>query len=332
MTRVHGTASGRGAAGDRAPSVSVAMPVYNCEPFVAAAVDSVLGQTWTDFELIVVDDGSTDRTLAVLEDMAGRDPRIRLVSRPNTGFGRALVECVSLARGTYLARIDGDDVATPERFTRQVQALDADPDLAVVGSNAQAIDERGRLIGDYFVPREHEQIDAMHVAGRSAIHHPAAMIRMSMFRQVGGYRVDRVPCEDLDLWLRLAEVGRLTNLEQVLCLKRMLTSGMVVSRQAERRRILREIMDETYRRRGLPGRAPLRQTGPSCPGEFYRQWGWMAWRAGSRPVAREMAWRAVRSGPFQVEPWRLLLCTWLRRCTMDEKWRGVDAASPAESR
>ena len=99
-----------------APTVSVVMTVYNTERYVGEAVDSVLAQTFPDFEFIIVDDGSTDRSASILRDRAARDRRIRLVSRPNTGIVRAANEGIELAAGRYIARMDSDDVSLPPPF------------------------------------------------------------------------------------------------------------------------------------------------------------------------------------------------------------------------
>src|SRR5689334_22165094 len=105
------------------PPVSVYMPAFNVERYVADAVRSVLSQTFGDFELIVVDDGSTDRTLDILRDLARTDPRVKLLSRPNTGVSRASNEAIALARGEFLARMDSDDFSMPDRLEKQIAWL-----------------------------------------------------------------------------------------------------------------------------------------------------------------------------------------------------------------
>src|SRR5688572_25740567 len=116
------------------PTVSVVMTVYNTERYVREAVESILGQTFRDFEFIIIDDGSTDSAPAILREYADRDPRIRLVSRPNTGIVRAANEGIALARGNYLARMDSDDVALPHRFEKQVRYLNEHPACVLVGA------------------------------------------------------------------------------------------------------------------------------------------------------------------------------------------------------
>src|SRR4051812_3122079 len=105
------------------PAVTFLMPVYNAERFVAQTVDTILGQTFGDFEFVIINDGSTDRSLEILQDHARRDARIRLISRPNTGYVAALNEGLELAKGEFLARIDADDLADPRRLELQVARM-----------------------------------------------------------------------------------------------------------------------------------------------------------------------------------------------------------------
>ena len=125
------------------PSVSICMPVYNTKRYVAEAVESILAQTFGDFEFIIIDDGSTDGSRAILERYAKQDDRIRLISRPNTGIVGARNEALGLARGELIAVMDSDDVALPERFEVQVAYLREHPECVVVGSRALIIDPDG---------------------------------------------------------------------------------------------------------------------------------------------------------------------------------------------
>src|SRR3954469_7704719 len=160
-----------------APVVTVLMPLYNAERFVAQTLDAILAQTFRDFEFLIINDGSTDRSLEILQDYARRDDRIRLISRPNTGYVPALNEGLGLARGEFIARIDADDLADPRRLELQVARLRQEPRLVALGSCASAIDEDGLPLGYYSVPLTHEEIEAHHLRGSSAIHHPAVILR-----------------------------------------------------------------------------------------------------------------------------------------------------------
>jgi len=291
------------------PAVTVLMPVYNAERFVAKTLDSILAQTFTDYEFLIINDGSTDRSPQILEDYARRDARIRLVSRPNTGYVPALNEGLGLARGGLIARIDADDLADPRRLELQVARMASEPELVALGSNAFAMDEEGRMLGDYDVPLTHGEIEANHLRGSSSIHHPAVMLRPDAVKRVGGYRQQFMPCEDFDLWLRLGEVGRLANLPEKLLTKRLLVGSAVASNLAKQEKLVKEIVEQTWRRRCMPGEPDVRPSRLRRPVDLFRQWAWMALRAGHVSTSRRYAARAILSRPLDVSTWRLVLCS-----------------------
>src|SRR2546423_621530 len=199
------------------PPVSVYMPAFNVERYVADAVRSILTQTFADFELIVVDDGSTDRTPEIVRELARNDPRIKLLSRPNTGVSRASNEAIALARGEFLARMDSDDISMPDRLEKQVAYLRAHPDCVCVGANVLLVDQAAMPL---FVMPEvdfgHETIDSALMAGGWPIVQGACMYRRDAVVAVGGYREDLSLHEDMDMFVRLAERGKLENLPDVL--------------------------------------------------------------------------------------------------------------------
>src|SRR4051812_48570442 len=143
-----------------APVISVLLPAYNAARYVTEAVETILAQTYADFEFLIVDDGSTDDTSRILARNAGRDPRIQLVSRPHTGVVIALNDRLARARGEFVARMDADDVAMPTRFDRQMRYLTDHPDCVMVGSRVLVIDSGGvplTVMGDAFT---HDEIDS----------------------------------------------------------------------------------------------------------------------------------------------------------------------------
>jgi glycosyltransferase involved in cell wall biosynthesis len=291
------------------PAVTVLMPVYNADRFVAETVDTILAQTFGDFEFLIINDGSTDRSLEILQGYAGRDPRIRLVSRPNTGYVAALNEGLELNRSEFVARIDADDLADPRRLELQVARMRQEPRLVALGSSASAIDEYGLPLGDYSVPLTHEEIEAHHLRGSSAIHHPAVMLRPEAVKQVGGYRRELMPCEDFDLWLRLGEVGRVENLPEKLLTKRLFAGSAVATNLAKQEKLVKHILDETWRRRGLAGEPQMPPRRLRDRVDLYRQWGWMALRGGHLRTSRRYALRAIVSRPLDKASWRLALCS-----------------------
>ncbi len=293
------------------PRVSVVMPVYNTERFVGQTVRAMLDQTFTDFEFIIINDGSTDGSLAVLEACAASDSRIRLISRPNTGYIKALNEGLALCRGEYLARMDADDLADPKRLEKQVAALDADATLVAVGSAAVFIDEHGDPIGKAPVPLTHEQIEERHLRGGSGIHHPAVTIRTQTLRQIGGYNESLQPCEDFDLWLRLGEVGKLLNLPEPLLTKRQLVSGAVVRGIDRHTMLVTRIVNNAYARRGIQREYVHKPLELKRPADFWQQWAWLAIREGHRSAARRYTFMHLRHHPLDPLSWKLLW-GWLR--------------------
>jgi glycosyltransferase involved in cell wall biosynthesis len=290
------------------PAVTVLMPVYNAGRFVAETVETVLAQTMRDFEFLIIDDGSTDDSPAVLQEYAAQDGRIRLVSRPNTGYVAALNEGLAKASAPLIARLDADDLSDPRRLELQLARMNAEPQLVALGSNASAIDEAGHPLGDYPVPLTHEEIEASHLRGSSAIHHPAVMLRAEAVRRVGGYRREYMPCEDFDLWLRLAEVGRVANLPEPLLTKRLLVGSAVATNLQKQQRLVRQILADAWARRGLSGEPALPPRRLQDRADLFRQWGWMALKSGHVGTGRRYAVKALVEKPFDKASWRLAAC------------------------
>ena len=295
-----------------APTVSVVMTVYNTERYLAQAVESILAQTYRDFEFIIIDDGSTDGSTAILRESAARDARIRLVSRPNTGIAKAANEGIGLARGKYLARMDSDDCSVPHRFERQVAYLDAHPECVVVGSRVMMMDPYGSPVGETGHGLTHEEIDAVLLTGGGgwALVQPSTMMRLDAVRKVGGYRGTSNVGEDHDLFVRLAEVGRVANLSEPLLWYRRHYKSVSQTQYSRQTDAKERIIREAYERRGRAapadlGLAPWR---PPKLSDQLRQWGWAAIRAGNTKVARKHAVGALRNAPLSLESWRLMYC------------------------
>jgi hypothetical protein len=203
-----------------APRVSVVMPVFNGGCYLAAAVESILRQSFNDFELIVIDDGSTDQSASLLSGFARSDGRIRVIGQANAGIVATLNRALDLARGEYVARMDADDVALPSRFDLQVAFLDAHPDVAVVGSAITLIDEEGNAIRDVDYPLAPTEVSEFLLHVGCALAHPAVMMRRADIVAAGGYRAAYRHAEDYDLWLRISETRALANLPDRLLLYR----------------------------------------------------------------------------------------------------------------
>jgi glycosyltransferase involved in cell wall biosynthesis len=189
------------------------MAAYNAIPFVGAAIDSILAQSFTDFEFIVVDDGSTDGTLAVLEDRARRDPRLRVVAEPHTGLPGPRNVGLRLAQGELIACMDADDISHPSRLERQVSFLDQHPEVGLCGAWEQVLDGQSGRVWRY--PTADADIRCWQLF-RPVLPASAAMMRAALAAAVGGYDPEFQTAEDYDLWVRLGERARVANVPAVL--------------------------------------------------------------------------------------------------------------------
>ena len=168
--------------------VSVVMPVYNGERFLAAAIESVLSQTFSDFEFIIVDDGSRDGSARTIQDYAKRDSRIRVIEhRDNRGEASARNTGIAAATGDYIAGMDADDVSLPERLRRQAEFLDAHAEIGGVGVSARRVSEDLKPIQDYKLPASHALIAYDILAGGPALIRSTVMTRRDLLVESGGY-------------------------------------------------------------------------------------------------------------------------------------------------
>jgi hypothetical protein len=197
------------------PFVSVVMSVFNGERFLREAIESILSQTFRDFEFIIINDGSTDGTAAMLDSYARSDPRVRVYQQENKGLIESLNRGCGLARGKYLARMDADDIAVRDRLMWHVEFMERHADIGVVGGAMELIDSAGRAWHCIHYPVENEEIKSALLL-YSPFPHNAVVIRKEAFLSVGGYRRLFVDAEDCDLWLRIAQRWRLANLEAVV--------------------------------------------------------------------------------------------------------------------
>lgn len=220
-----------------APRVSIAVGIYNCATTLAEAVDSILAQTYTDWEMLLCDDGSTDDTLKIALEYSRKDPRIRVLRNPsNLGLNHSLNHCLREARGEFYARMDGDDISTPDRLAKLVAALDANTGVALVSSWMSCFDE----LGDWgLVKTKAAPTEADFVNGTPFCHAPC-MVRTAVMRELSGYGTEPWlrRSQDYHLWFRLYAAGyHGINLQEPLYRMRN-------SREASVRRTLRTRMME----------------------------------------------------------------------------------------
>jgi len=197
------------------PLVSVVMVVCNVEGFLAESIESILGQTFRDFEFIIVDFGSTDKSKAIASSYAAKDSRIRLHEIPHCGLAEARNAACFLAQGRYIAIMDADDISLTNRLMWEVEFMEKHREVGLLGGATEWIDRTGRSICSNYFPTEDDEIKSALVV-RCPFCQPTVLIRKEAFKLVGGYRIVFAQAEDYDLWLRLADHFQLANLAAVV--------------------------------------------------------------------------------------------------------------------
>ncbi|MDB5357184.1 MAG: glycosyl transferase family 2 [Phycisphaerales bacterium] len=297
---------GRG--GNTGNTISVLMPVYNAGKHLREAMDSILGQTFSDFEFLCVNDGSTDDSPAILAEYARRDPRVRIVTKTNGGVTSALNAGLKIARGEFVARMDADDIAIPDRFAAQLEHFRDHPQCVAVGCHVMMMDASGTDNERATPTATHEEITASLWEGHGgALPHFGAMIRRSAVEKIGLYREQFRTAQDLDLFLRLSEIGRLENVPRILMRYRVHEGSVGAARSQEQARNAREILRQAYERRGqkLPRR--LKNWDNLVVATNRLKWGWEALSAGRFADARTHAWYVLRRSPLRRFAWQLAL-------------------------
>ncbi len=282
------------------PAISVVMSVFNASHYLAAAVDSILAQSFADFEFIIIDDGSDDGSQRMLQEYESYDSRIRVIRQQNTGLTRALNAGLRQSHGAWIARMDADDVAMPNRLAMQVDYLRTHPECVAVGSHVILTDPDGDPLTENEVPHTHESIVAQLRLGIGAVPHPTAMMRRDAVFAVGGYEESYTCAQDLDLWLRLAEVGKLANFPGALLQYRLHPKSITSQQRDLQLKSAERAVREAYERNNesLPVDFQLPRSPIPTVERTYRSWARMAWRSGNRAVAQKHAWNAFRIAPL----------------------------------
>lgn len=198
------------------PSLSVLMSVYNGRPYLEEAIESIINQTFTEFEFLIIDDASTDGSRELLKEWDAKDERIRLILHDqNRGLGYALAEGVEAACGKWIARMDDDDIACPNRLQKQLKFVEENPGIDILGGWAVEIDTDGNPTRLRQVPISHE--DIVRLIWTIPVIHPTVMFRRRAIQQVGSYDIALRRRQDYDLWFRCAAAGlRFANIPEPL--------------------------------------------------------------------------------------------------------------------
>jgi glycosyltransferase involved in cell wall biosynthesis len=288
------------------------MPVYQAERYLEEAVESILAQSFDDFELLALDDGSTDASPRILEALASRDDRIRVRRTEHAGLVSQLNQGLAEARGEFIARMDADDVSHPERFERQLAYLDTHPDCVAVGTGTDEVDPERRIIRTLDIRTTHNEIESRLMQGDGgALIHASALYRSQALRSIDGYRKKFEYGEVIDLHLRLAEFGRLANLPESLYEYRQNFAGVCFTRAVEVRNKQDAGIREALLRRGLdsdsaPERPPI--TPQTTPDAVWAIWANRALVSNHRDTARHYAIKAFCAAPRQH--WKLPVRVW----------------------
>lgn len=247
------------------PKVSVVMPAYNAEKYIQEAIDSILNQTFTDFEFIIIDDGSTDRTVDIIKSYT--DPRIRFYqNEQNMGVASTLNRGLDLSTGEYIARMDSDDISLPERFDKQVAYMDTNPGVAVVGAGIQLF---GAKHGKRLFSPDYERLKVDLLFG-CCFAHPAVMMRSACFgNEKVQYDENFNKMEDFDLWVRTAEIYEMASLQDVLLKYRIHPNQVTQAPSAENKQQLRKLKIRQMAQLGIePSENGFEEYIKYCLGEF----------------------------------------------------------------
>jgi glycosyltransferase involved in cell wall biosynthesis len=192
--------------------LTIILPVYNGEPFITESINSILTQTFTDFKLIVVNDGSKDRTLEILKEI--EDPRIKILNKKHTGIIDSFNSALNIVDTKYVARIDSDDFYYPNKFQKQINLLEAEPDIVLIGTGAHYMSQSGKVSKiRLLVPENHDDIiNSLFKKDRSIIS-STIVIRTSEMKKIGGYSCDILP-EEYDLCFRMGKLGYIHNINE----------------------------------------------------------------------------------------------------------------------
>ncbi len=205
------------------PEISVILPVYNGEPYLKAAIDSILNQTFKNFEFIIINDGSIDASEAIIKSY--KDERIKYLYQNNLGLGATLNKAISLSKSSFIARQDQDDISLPDRFEKQISYLKQNPRVALIGTRGKIIDENNKHIGIHNHPTSYPEIK-YHLIFDNPFIHSSVIFQKEIYMSCGGYDSNINKFEDYDLWSKIAIKKEVVNLENQLVLYRHHEQGL----------------------------------------------------------------------------------------------------------
>lgn len=290
--------------------ISVIMPVYNGAEYLREAIQSILGQSFKDFEFLILDDGSIDDSLEIA--LSFRDRRIKIFkNKQNIGIIKTLNKGIAEAKGKYIARMDADDISLSDRFALQKVYLDENPEAALVGGQFSYINSKGELFAHQKVPTDNEVLQRQ-LLKKNCFAHPSVMMRSDVVREMKGYSEEALYVDDYDLWLRIAESYKLANIDEVVLLYRVhekQTSITKIKLQVDKARKCRI---DAIRRRNIP--CDIRETNlksltvmdqlrgvEGSYGEAYYNWSKLYNEMGALDEVKKIELRAFLNSPLSVK-------------------------------
>jgi glycosyltransferase involved in cell wall biosynthesis len=293
------------------------MAVYNGGSYLTAAIESILQQTWQDFEFIIINDGSTDDSEKIIQNYANIDSRIRMISRENLGLVASLNEGIAIAQSDLIARMDADDISLPERLSFQYEFMVEHKDVVCVGADPIIIDEDGDELTRLFTPPDDAKIQEMLLSGHCPIEHPTVMFRRYAANSVGNYRKEYETAEDFDLWLRMGEVGKLANISIPLLKYRYLNTSVSAKNQVLQGLKTRKSCEDAWKRRGVTSSYTATNEWRQSDNvlskyQFTMKFGWWAYNYPNKTAAIKYAKRAIQLLPWRLGGWKLWILTLVR--------------------
>jgi len=213
--------------------ISVLMPNYNGAEYIAEAIESVLNQTYRDFELIIIEDASTDNSREIIDKFAATDSRIKVIQNATNQFVN--ISCnigLEVAKGKYYARIDSDDICMPTRLEKQLEFMEANPDITICGAFCKIIDREGRVIANKTFPTN-DAVIKKSIWSRTPIQHSCLFARIDKMREVGFYTGKKDPSEDLELMIRTMNIFKFANIPEYLVKYRIHGDNLIFTKQRE---------------------------------------------------------------------------------------------------
>lgn len=294
-------------------SVSIILPVYNGESYIEKSINSILEQDYTHYELLVINDGSTDKTASILDKLSNIDKRIIVIHQDNNGLVYSLNKGIMMSKYDYIVRMDADDISLPNRISEQIQFMEENPEVVCAGTAYEIIDENDYAINMLTPPIDNEEIVSYLEKGHSVICHPSAIIRKQTLIQVGQYREEYYPAEDLDLWLRLSEIGMIHNIPKSL-LKYRVHGNSICGTSGDRQLdAAKRALEDAGRRRGKSYQfEPDEHFRPdSTSDSIYAhllKHGWWAYHYKNKRATFHYAYNSIKTKPFEKDGWKLFFC------------------------